>query len=128
MIDQQLIESARNIRKKFLNLNKELSGYQDDVKGLVDFLNEKIKYLQDYNNTKVKKMNSKEQISVVTKDILVQIEEIESAEKKIQKKMSKISDELEKLNKEEVHLYQTIKERYPNLTDSEIIYQIQRNL
>lgn len=128
MIDTQLIESAQNIRKTFLRLGKELNNYQTDVKKLVDFLQEKLRYLEQYNNDNVKKIKNDDDISKVTKEILSQIEEIEVAEKRIQTKINKINKELEQLNKDEQILYQTIKERYPDLTDEEIIKEIHSNL
>ncbi len=128
MIDTQLIESAQNIRKTFLKLGKELNNYQGDVKKLVDFLQEKLSYLEQYNNKNVKNIKNDDDISKVTKDILSQIEEIEVAEKRIQTKINKINKELEQLNKDEQILYQTIKERYPEMTDEQIIKEIHQNL
>ncbi len=128
MIDTQLIESAQNIRKTFLKLGKELNNYQGDVKKLVEFLQEKLSYLEQYNNKNVKNIKNDDDISKVTKDILSQIEEIEVAEKRIQTKINKINKELEQLNKDEQILYQTIKERYPEMTDEQIIKEIHQNL
>ena len=128
MIDEQLIQSAQNIRKTFLRLNKDISAYQSEIGEMVSFLQQKLQYLENYNITKVKDIKSKVDISEVTKDIISQIDEIELAEKKIQNKIVVINDELEKLKKDEEILYKTIKERYPELNDDQIIKEIQQNL
>jgi len=128
MIDNQLIESAKNIRKTFLRMTNQLSVYETEVKDLINFLQEKIQILQNYNNNDVRKMKTNEDLNKVTKSILKEIEEIEAAEQKLQNKIGKINKEIEKLSNEEVVLYKTIKERYPNLSDVEIKREIQQNL
>lgn len=128
MIDSQLLESARMIRKNFLKLNRDLLNYEDEIRGLVSFLEEKIKILSTDTTNKIKSMKDKSELSNVTKDIVKQIEDIEVEEKKLQKKVSKINSEMERLQKEEILLYDTIKQRYPNLSDNEILQQIQKNL
>lgn len=128
MIDSQLLESARMIRKNFLKLNRDLLNYEDEIRGLVSFLEEKIKILSTDTTNKIKSMKDKSELSNVTKDIVKQIEDIEVEEKKLQKKVSKINSEMERLQKEEILLYDTIKKRYPNLSDNEILQQIQKNL
>lgn len=129
MIDIQLIESARLIRKKFLKLTKELDGYQDEVKGLVKFLQEKMKSLEEYRDKEVKKkIKTKEDVPVVTREILREIEEIEQAEIQLQKKLKKVNEEMEKLNKDEEILYKTLKNRYPELSDEQLKIEIQKNL
>lgn len=128
MIDNQLIESAKNIRKTFLRMTNQLSVYETEVKDLINFLQEKIQILQNYNNNDVRKMKTNEDLNKVTKSILKEIEEIEAAEQKLQNKIGKINKEIEKLSNEEVILYKTIKERYPNLSDVEIKREIQQNL
>jgi chromosome segregation ATPase len=128
MIDRQIIESAQLIRKNFLKLNSDLSKYQNDINNLISFLREKINELEKYNLEKVKKIRSNDDVKVVSEEIVKKIEEIETEEKKLQKKVSTISNELEKLKKDEEILYKTIRDRYPELSDDEIVEQIHSNL
>jgi chromosome segregation ATPase len=128
MIDLQLIESARQIRKKFLKLTKQLDSYRDEVKILINFLQEKMTFFEKYKDDKVKTIKDKTDIAEVTKEITSKIEEIEVEELKIQKKIQSINEELEKLRQDEEILYKTIKERYPDLSDDQIVKEIHSNL
>jgi predicted nucleic acid-binding Zn-ribbon protein len=73
-------------------------------------------------------MKTKDQIGVVTQHLLKELQSIEDEEKKLHRKVEKINKELEKLKEEEEVLYKTIKERYPELTDQEIIKEIHQYL
>jgi hypothetical protein len=128
MIDEQLLQSARLIRQKFIQLSNELTKYKVDIEKLVAFLQEKVRVLSTETTNRVKSMKDKSELSDVTKTIIKEMEEVELEEKKLQKRVSKINDELEKLQKEESFLYATIKQRYPTLTDEEIISQVHRHL
>jgi hypothetical protein len=128
MIQQQLIESAKYIRTKFLKLSSELAIYHQDVHELTEFLYEKMRNLEEYSETTVRKIKNKDDIGKVTNHILQEIMAIEDEEKKLQRKVEKINIELEKLKKEEELLYKNIKERHPDLTDDMIIKEVQRNL
>jgi hypothetical protein len=128
MIDIQIIQSAQLIRRNFLKLNVELSKYQDDIRNIMNFLKKKIVELEEYNKNKVKNIKNKDDIRVVSEELIKSIEEIESEEKKLQRKVSNINKEMEKLKKDEENLYKTIKDRYPELSDDEIVNQIHSNL
>lgn len=128
MIDKQLIESAKFIRKDYLSLSNDLNKYHDDVKSLGNFLLKKVEELSKYNDDVVKKMKNQDDISKVTSFILKEIEGIEDEEKKLVKKVESVNADLEKLRKDEIMLYNTIKERYPNLSDDDIKKEIHSHL
>lgn len=128
MIDEQLLESARLIRKTFIRLSNELEKYKVDIESLVEFLQEKVKILSTETTQRVKNMKDKSELSGVTIEIIKQMEDVELEEKKLKRKVSKINEDLENLRKEEEFLYKTITERYPDLTDKEIISEIHKNL
>jgi chromosome segregation ATPase len=128
MIDQQLIDSAKYIRKNFVDLTNTLSLYREDVKNLADFLKQKIEEIRKYNEETIKKMKSKEQLGVITEHLIKELNSIEDEEKKLHKKVEGINKELEKLKAEEQILYKTIKERYPEMTDQQIIKEIHQHL
>ena len=128
MIDKQLIESAKSIRKEFLKISNSLNNYHDDVKNLADFYFKKVEELKSYNKDHIKKIRSKEDLDKVTKHLVQEIELIEVEEQKLSDKVQKLNLDLEKLNKDENILYETIKSRYPNLSDDQIVKEIQSHL
>jgi chromosome segregation ATPase len=128
MIDQQLIESARQIRKRYLKAMSDLGIYEQDVRNLANFLQEKSKVFEKIKDVELKKKPSKEELEKVTRLIVDEITSIEDEEQKILKKVESINVEMGKLQKEEEVLYQTIKKRYPKLSDKEIKEEIQSYL
>jgi hypothetical protein len=128
MIDKQLIESAKLIRNDYLNLTSNLDKYQVEVGNLGKFLLNKVEELKKYNDEVIKKIKNKDDIAKVTSHILLEIQEIEVEEKRIAVKVESINTKLEKLKKDEMSLYQTIKDRYPNLSDDQIVKEIQSHL
>jgi hypothetical protein len=79
-------------------------------------------------DVELKKKPTKEDLEIVTKQIIDEITSIENEEQKILRKVESINGEIGKLQKEEEILYQTIKKRYPKLSDQEIKEEIQSNL
>jgi chromosome segregation ATPase len=128
MIDKQLIESAKSIRKEFIKISNSLNNYHDDVKNLADFYFKKVEELKSYNKDHIKKIRSKEDLDKVTKHLVQEIELIEVEERKLSDKVEKLNLDLEKLNKDENILYETIKSRYPDLSDDQIVKEIQSHL
>lgn len=128
MIDSQLIESAKFIRRDYLSQSNKLTKYYEDVKELGYFLLKKVDELKKFNDDSVKKIKNNDDLSKVTNHILKEIEEIEIEERKIRDKVDKINLDLEKLKKDEENLYLEIKERHPKLTDDEIVKEIHKHL
>jgi len=128
MIDEQLILSAREIKKKYIKALDSLSIYEKDIKNIVEFLKEKAKNLEIIQDVELKKKAGKEELARITKLIVEELTQIEDEEKRLLKRVESINSEIQNLQKEEQLLYTTIKKRYPKLTDDEIIKEIQRNL
>jgi len=128
MIDQQLIESAKQIRKRYLKAMSDLGIYEQDVRNLANFLQEKSKVFEKIKDVELKKKPSKEELGKVTRLIVDEITSIEDEEQKIIKKVESINIEMGKLQKEEEILYQTIKKRYPKLSDKQMKEEIQSYL
>jgi hypothetical protein len=87
-----------------------------------------MKNLEGLIDNKIKKIRNEQHLESVSRDIIKEIDDIEFEEKKLQKKVENINIELEKLSKEEEVLYDTIRSRYPELTDNQIIKEIHKNL
>lgn len=120
MIDNNLLQTAREIRKKYLSIMSDLSLYEKEVKKLSDFLLEKAEVFKDINEKDLNTKGSKEQLLIITQKIVNEIQEIENEETKITERVNVLNAGLVKLQKEEEFLYQTIKKRYPNLSDENI--------
>lgn len=128
MIDNRFIQSAREIRRKYLNYMKEIRSYEKDVRDLITFLNEKAKNLEKITKIDPKHRKTQEDIDKLTNTILMEISSIEEEEKKISDKISKINSSLKQLSIEEDMLYQNLKRKYPNFTDEELKNEIQSYL
>jgi len=120
MIDRQLLQSAREIRKKYLSIMGDLSDYEKEIKKLSNFLLEKAEVFKNMNEKDLNQKGSKDQLLVITQKIVNEIQEIEKEEEKISKRIESLNEGLVKLQQEEEVLYQTIKKRYPNLSDEKI--------
>lgn len=128
MIDPQIIQAAKEIRRKYLNIVDELNSNQKDLQKLADFLNKKMEDLKRIEKEEFKNKPTKEEVTRVTSIIVKEIEEIELNEKRLSKKFMKMNEELEQLQKEEKILYTTIKARLPSLKDEEIKKEIAKYL
>jgi hypothetical protein len=120
MIDRQLLQSAREIRKKYLSIMGDLGDYEKEIKKLSNFLLEKAEVFKNMNEKDLNQKGSKDQLLVITQKIVNEIQEIEKEEEKISKRIESLNEGLVKLQEEEEVLYQTIKKRYPNLSDEKI--------
>ena len=129
MIDPSLIQSAKTIRAEFLRLNSNLDAYLKDVKDLTTYLEKKVDELKNYQEEmKLMKNPTKSDLDSTTKYLLNQLQEIENQEEKLNEKVKQVATKIEKLQKEETELYNLIKRRYPELTDSQIISEIHQHL
>ena len=124
MIDKQLLSSAREIRKKYLEIMGDLTSYEREIKNLSNFLLEKAEVFKNIEERDLNSKGSKEELLKITNRIVSEIEQIEQEEIKITKRIEILNEGLDKLQKEEEVLYNTIKKRYPQLTDEEIKSEI----
>jgi chromosome segregation ATPase len=128
MIDKQIIESAKIIRRDYLRTTSSINEYESDLKNLLSFLQEKIKKLEHIKDTQRVRGNEEHQVDVLVKDVLSELSSIEDEEKKLTNKIDKMNESLSKLRKDEEELYRVIKERYPEMTDDEMKDEIHRHL
>lgn len=128
MIDKQLIDSAIEIRRDYLNISRHILVYEKDIRELSNFLLSKAKQLTEIKDKDTRKIKTNDDLNSYVEEIAKELKEIEMEEEKIKNKMSDINKRLEKLKKEEEILYQTIKERYPQMDEKEIIKEIHSHL
>jgi hypothetical protein len=128
MIDKRYIESAKQIRSEYLRLNEELNRYQDDVKELGEFLLRKVDELKNFNDKEIKKAKTKDELSQVTKVLVSNLTEIEDKEKIIGSKVNDINKKIERLKKDEIVLYNILREKYPEMTNEQLRDEVQSHL
>jgi hypothetical protein len=128
MIDIKFIESAREIRKKYITLHDQLDESKKDVTQLASFLDEKLKELAYLNENVVKTAKDKDELISVTKTLISKLDEIENRERIMTKRIDDINEDIEKLKLEEIDLMKKIKNKYPDLSNQEIIKEVHQRL
>lgn len=126
MIDEFLLQSAVNIRREYLKINNNMKLYHDKAKNVVSVLEKSIERLNEMKDSYEKKetRNSESEI----KDILDVISDVEKEGTYLENLLDPMNKEIEKLSKEENLLYLKIKEKYPILSDDEILKSVQDRL
>ena len=124
MIDDFLLQSAVNIRREYLKVTNNLKLYEDKAKELVSILETTISKLNELNSSNNNTTSSDDKVEGLLK-ILKDVDEESLRLKYI---IDPINKNIEELSKEEVVLYNTIKEKYIDLSDDEIIKEIQNRL
>ena len=124
MIAKIYIESAKNIRSEFLKLSKKLDSYQKESAELVIYLENISKELEEYSKNEVSKIKDKTDISTVGDHIIKKKTEIEAEEQKLLRLVKPINEKIDKLKIEETILFKQLLEKYPSMTEKEIIQEI----
>lgn len=128
MIDNYFIESAKSIRYRFLELNSKLDFYSKSIEQLVSDFNRITSELQVYQLEHLPKVKTKIEAENTVKYLRDKLSEIEESYKKLDNNINPINEEMEDLQKQEQKLYKLIKEKYPSLSDEQIIRQIHENI
>jgi hypothetical protein len=124
MIAKIYLENAKNIRNEFLKLTKKLDIYKKELAELVIFLEKKMSELSDYSDNEISGIKNKSDITTVSDHIIKELGVIEAEEQKILRLVSPVNDSIEKLRVEEAFLFNQLKEKYPKLSEKEIIEEI----
>ena len=119
MIDKHFIDSAVEIRKEWVRLIRSLDGYQSQIEKAQRAIIEKKDEVEAFSkkDLRIKDPQVKEIIEKIFNEVEYQTNIIES-------KIKPLNDDIEKLKKEELRLYQHIKNSYPDLLDDDIKAQI----
>ena len=124
MISEHYIQTAISIRSEFLDLNNQIEKYDESVKIIgrsIQDLTDELISMRD-NISKYKSASEVEKL--ISKKL--QILEVESI--KLEKIIEPINQKIEDLQKREKILYQSIKDKYPDYPDEELIKEIQDKL
>jgi len=126
MIDESFIKAAIKIRRQYLKLTNNLSFYkrkaEDVIANLEDIVN-KIEKIQKESEVQVTQNN--EAITVQLTKLLV---DIESEGRAVESLIDPLNQEIEKLGLEEQELWRNIKNKYPNISDEEIVNHVRNRL
>ncbi len=126
MIDESFIKAAIKIRRQYLKLTNNLSFYkrkaEDVIANLEDIVN-KIEKIQKESEVQVTPNN--EAITVQLTKLLV---DIESEGRAVESLIDPLNQEIEKLGLEEQELWRNIKNKYPNISDEEIVNHVRNRL
>lgn len=124
MIDNFYIESAKSIRKEYLEQLNALVSYQPELKKVADMFLIASKELEDYNKNIMKEKS----VEIVKNYIVEKLDKLQAESNKLTQKVEPINDRIEKLKVDEVNLYNSIRNKYTNMTEKEIRDEIQKNL
>ena len=127
MIDNKYKEGAKVLRKEFVTLNKKLQYHQKEFNDIQEVLQHYIKEFMEYeNNLKLNPKNAN--VDDIKKNIELKLSNLEKELNAITSSINPISNRISKMKKEEEHLFNQIKEKYPSLLDDDIINEIQSYL
>jgi len=122
MIDSKYLESGLRIKneseKALLLINKEEKKLKDINEKLVNITKE----LEEMGKDIEKKYNSPEDAKI---DIFKKLNDIEVQSARLNKALEPLNKKMESLRKEEDHLWNTVKERYPNMEEDDIVKEFQ---
>jgi predicted nucleic acid-binding Zn-ribbon protein len=126
MIDENFIKAAIKIRREYLKLTNNLNFYkrkaEDVISNLEDIVN-KIEKIQE--ETENQQVTNNDAIVLQLTKLLT---DIESEGRSVESLIDPLNKEIEKLGLEEQELWRNIKNKYPNLSDEEIVEYVRQRL
>lgn len=120
MIDKIYIDSAKRIRKDYLELMSPLDFYLEKLKAMSDVFASAISDLEKFN----KELHNKTKEGA-EQELYQRLNAVEEEQQKIFQVVGPINEKIEALRKEEDALWEQIKMRYPNVSEDELIKEIQ---
>jgi uncharacterized membrane protein len=118
MISEIYLKQALKIRKEYLKIVTDISKYENLAKDFILTLEERASEAQElYKKIDDKKITNPEIAKKELHELMIQTE---SDINKVDKSISNLNSQIEKLRIDEVNLYKEIKKVYFNLTDEEI--------
>ena len=126
MIDESFIKAAIKIRREYLKLTNNLNFYKRKAEDVIENLEDIV--------TKIENIQQEtENQSITNNDAVVfqltkLLTEIESEGRAVESLIDPLNKEIEKLGLEEQELWRNIKNKYPNLSDEEIVEYVRKRL
>lgn len=130
MIREDFLERAVTIRRTYLSLTKNLDSYLNKVEGVSKRLEKTMDSINKLEEDFLKETNQdlKYKNEKSLKELLSIIDSIEDEGKKLESIISPLNKNIEKLSKEEVELYNLIKQTHSNLTENQIVESVKSRL
>lgn len=120
MISKQYIDAAVSIREEFLKASDELTKYEKELGSISKLIQKNIDSLNEIKTN----LNPTQSPQEVHDKIMKEMDLIEKQGEKYTKLIKPLSDKIEELQKREMSLYNNIKEKYPNLSDDQIVHEL----
>ncbi len=128
MIDERFIESARQIRKRYMDLQDQLDDSKKNISLMVDFVKTKLSEIEVIEKEQFKVAKNNKDLEKVSIDLLSKIQDLEERENSLTKRVDDINKKIENLKKEEIDLMSKIIDSYPSMTRQEIIKEVHSRL
>lgn len=130
MIREDFLERAVTIRRTYLSLTKNLDSYLNKVEGVSKRLEKTMDSINKLEEDFLKETNQdlKYKNEKSLKELLSIIDSIEDEGKKLESIINPLNKDIEKLSKEEVELYNLIKQTHSNLTENQIVESVKSRL
>jgi hypothetical protein len=126
MIEERFIKRAIEIRKDYLKITRDISIYEAKAKQVLEKLESTVSKLNSIQDKiKSKDITNADDASKKIMDILL---EVEREGERLEKVIDPLNLKIENLRVEENELYRLIKEKYPKITDQNIIQEIQKEI
>mgnify|MGYP001362482466 CR=1 FL=1 len=120
MISKQYIDAAVSIREEFLQTSKELTEYEKELGDISNLIQKNIDSLSSIKTD----LNPTQSPQEIQDRIMKEMDLIEKQGEKYTKLIKPLSDKIEELQKREMSLYNNIRDKYPNLTDEQIVNEL----
>ena len=126
MIDESFIKAAIKIRREYLKLTNNLNFYKRKAEDVIENLEDIV--------TKIESIQQEtENQSITNNDAVVfqltkLLTDVESEGRAVESLIDPLNKEIEKLGLEEQELWRNIKNKYPNLSDEEIVEYVRKRL
>ena len=125
MIHQSMIDSARTIKLEYNKTQKELEKYFSEL----EILSKEFKKSSEEVKDIEKKISQKKMtVDGVRQGLMNVLKDLESKYTHLLKDIKDINGKLEFLKEQEITLYNSIKKKYPSLSDEQIVKEIQSKL
>ena len=123
MIQEIFLKRAANIRKEYLTITRDINSYEKNVRDLLGALEQKSTDLESLKNKlDSNRINSPEEAKMELLNIIM---EVEDETNRNEKYINNLNKNIEKLKEDELLLFRDIKQRYPEMSDSDIKNEIQ---
>lgn len=123
MINDLFLKKAVEIRKEYLKITKDIESYERSIRDLLKLIENSSNDLSDF----MEKLNNNKIVSSenAKNDLLKIILNLENEYNNNEKQINLLNEGVENLKKSELNLFKEIKQRYSDISDSDIKKEVQ---